>query len=115
MADTLDSVAKGLAKLPDNLATELQATLSKIGEAIQSRAQSQHNFITRTGRLESSVTVGDYLNTGIDVYLDTGVAPYAPYVHAWDPFLDRAIESYQPQMDAAIDDAIEKALKGALG
>jgi len=117
MAIEFDKIITALHALPDAIRSELESELKGIAAVIENEAKSTHNFVSRTGRLESSVTV-DYTDTGIRAYLDTGVAPYAGYIHdgtkyiSPDPFLERAFTAHVGDIDAAIGRAVDKAFGG---
>jgi len=110
MADELTGFIDKLQTLPEDMQAKLNNTFASIGTEIVQRASSIHKYTSRTGRLTSSIKA-KYTNTGVEAYLDTGVAPYAPYVHAEDPFLTNAFESMQPQIDEAINRAIDEVLQ----
>jgi len=109
MADDILSLAEKLMRLPDDIRAQLRDTFSVISTKIVQRASSVHMYVSRTGRLTSSIKA-DYTDTGVEAYLDTGVAKYAQYVHADDPFLTNAFDTLQPQIDAEINRALDKVL-----
>lgn len=48
---------------------------------VQSTAQENHGFTSRTGQLERAIDVRLISNRLAEVYVDNKVAPYGPFVH----------------------------------
>lgn len=114
---TLNNLADKIKTLPELLRTIFNKEGIDVGRVLVDTARANHNFTSRTGRLESSIK-SRMTATGTEAYLDTGVAPYATYIHDGtkhikpDKFLEAALDSQA--IDKAIDKAIEQALTKAL-
>ena len=105
MADELYELAQDIEDLPEDIQQAVYNEFSRLANVLESRAKA--GAPVRTGRLRSAVQT-DYTRTGIEAYVNTGVAPYAPYVQ--DPFMSEAFAATLPEIDASIDRAINRTL-----
>ena len=81
---TVDSnaVERALKTASDAVAKELRVSMKEALQGVVKQAKSTHKFQTRHGQLERSIKFDvDALGVNGRVYLDTGICPYAPYVH----------------------------------
>lgn len=77
----LDRLVDAVRVAPGAVHEVLDVSVLEAGEIIRSHAQANHRFKYRNGQLESSVTVRQTGPGQAEVFLDTGVAFYGPFVH----------------------------------
>lgn len=77
-----DAVLAALRKFPEATQKQLRLATKASLRDIQVSAQQNHAFTSRGGMAEKSVTPeANASGLGGRVYLDTGVADYAPFLH----------------------------------
>ncbi|MBD3387595.1 MAG: hypothetical protein GF414_01515 [Candidatus Altiarchaeales archaeon] len=111
MARDLRELARDLRELPDSIQNTVEQAFLRISRDLEARAKAAAPV--DTGKLRSAVTA-DYTRTGIEAYIDTGIAPYAPYVTDDNPFLTETYDTMSSQINAAIDAAVDGALSRTL-
>jgi HK97 gp10 family phage protein len=77
----LDRVIDAVRKAPEVVREVVDVAVLEAAGIVQEEAQNHHRFKTRDGALERSVTVRDSGSASAEVFLDEGVARYAPFVH----------------------------------
>lgn len=86
--------------------------------AVEARKKKHHRFITKGGFAEKSILSRTRRSGFIgQVYLETGIAHYSPYLHqgfrSWKPdeFLFSALEEKQSEIVGDVVGAINKGLR----
>lgn len=105
----------GLKSISKYITEEVNKALDILMPKIQEYARAQHRFITRTGRLERSITqdVKDLIG---DLYINDLVAPYGKYVHeghgTWAPdqFIYDAINAFDKIIQQTLEQAVDRAI-----
>lgn len=77
----LDRLVDAVRVAPGAVREVLDVSVLEAGGLIASRAQLEHNFRTKSGMLERSVSVQQTGPAQAVVFLDRNVAPYAAMVH----------------------------------
>jgi len=109
-----------MGAIPEELRRELRKELKQQTVEVQKLARKEHRHTTRTGSLNSSIQrKEDERELTGEVFFDTGIANYGPYVHeghgSWKPdqFLYQAIEKREPMIISALENAVKRGLKEA--
>ena len=63
----------------------LRQAVKSSANAVQSTAQENHRFTSRTGQLERAIDVRLISDRLAEVYVDNKIAPYGPFVHEGTP------------------------------
>jgi len=94
----LDRLVDAVRVAPGAVHEVLDVSVLEAGEIIASRARLEHNFRTKSGMLERSVSVQQTGPAQAVVFLDRNVAPYAAMVHEGT----RAQEDFVPTRRKAL-------------
>lgn len=113
--DTDDHASEALEGLPEALDGPLQqAVYSAINKA-ERRAETNHEFTSRTGTLQSAIMSELRDDFAASLFIDSTIAPHGKYIHdgtehiSPDPFIDRAIS--ESEIVNEIEDAVDEALQ----
>ena len=111
-------IPKNLGSKFDKMLTqEMKTADTAISKRLVDYSKSNHRFESRTGRLESSITVKGNLKDGLEVYLDLSVAEYGKYINygqrTWnaDKFLAQALKDNQSWINKRVNTAVNNAVK----
>lgn len=112
-----------LRKSPSSMLSALRKAIKTGATMIQLEAAIVHRYMSRSGMLGRSVRT-KAKGAGAEVYLDTGIAKYGPFIHegwkrpknksgwSWKPdkFLDAALKKKEDDVETEISKAIDVAL-----
>jgi hypothetical protein len=116
----LPDFVKTMSVIPAVLIKSIRSGLKRQVVEVHKLAMRKHRHITRTGTLNSSLQrkVADDGLSG-DVYFETGIAKYGPFVHeghhSWKPdrFLYEALAAREQFILADMEKAINDGLVAA--
>jgi hypothetical protein len=101
------NTAKLSALIRELAPSNVQQLLARAGLEAEGLAKTQHKYKDRTGYLTSSART-DISHPG-EVWVGHS-ALYAPYVEAWDAFLEPAVKKAVEHLIAALENIFRRAM-----
>ena len=107
----------GLLEVPKRVEQYLKRDIVKITKLAEKQAMTQHRYKRRTGKLQYA-TRGYVKDMTSVLMVDGRIANYGYYVHeghrSWAPdrFLTRAGDKATREIEKAVSDALDRALRG---